>query len=130
MIQANELRIGNKVFLDGNIVTIAEIEKAGATFDENQYVAEYYFLHAIPLTPEILEACGFDPPLRLNFWELRVKQFTLILIDPVTGNVWLSPPRVDIGLEVANCPFLHQLQNLFFALTASELPVTLQLKKA
>ena len=121
MINANELRIGNWVedFGDG-------YGKVEAIFGENVGSEDVLTtantvpqpietFSPIPLTPDILLACGIERTgnLALNLW-WRI------------GDVYLK--NLNDGFEIIINDFsisklknLHQLQNLYFALTGTEL---------
>lgn len=119
MIHVNELRVGNLVNYDGKITAIT---------GHSIWSFDIFSVHIqpIPLTPEILEKCGFhneDKGLGEDYWKLKRRlckegwseKFTLYLpyfnLSTYTGNVYLKP--------------LHQLQNLYFALTGQELEINL-----
>ena len=72
-------------------------------------------LPPIQLTPEILEKCGF---VNLNYGWTK-GDFCLFDFNYGKGNL-------NLRLNAAECPLpivkhLHQLQNLYFALTGEEL---------
>jgi len=133
MITANELRIGNWVI--GANKELFQIDGYGIANVE----AFQCDIEPIPLTPEILEKCGFE--------DISDKKG---VIDPITKEEfkedWI---RFVIGLEYTpegayKCKmeleldeegwyvdhhyvyvkYLHQLQNLYFALTGTELALT------
>jgi len=125
MINASELRIGNFV-LNGNgkytKITYHEIRYA-QIYPDNNY-------NPIPLTPEILEKSGFkkiqDSFDRAEWSKLTTGKIVSLQQDGVPGNFeaikqpfifkwdWLEEAKIQIT-------HLHQLQNLYFALTNSEL---------
>ncbi len=107
MISANELRVGNIV-----------------KKDEVEYVADFITIQMahnyspISLTPEILEKCGFVQVR--NGIGLRV--FGGYVFVSMLFN--LFPLVLDIDnsrMPLNNIKYLHQLQNLYFALTGVEL---------
>lgn len=121
MIAANQLRIGNwvKYHDDDTLFKVVEIDTLGMRVenDEQNTWIEYDCFSPIPLTPEILEKCGFA------YWELDID-----CTDP-SDAYWvhrkfkfgidnLSWTVQKIGVRVK---YLHQLQNLYFALTGEEL---------
>ena len=70
-------------------------------------------LEPIPLTQELLEKCGFEP-----FLNMLVKG----------GIGWTegdSLIQICEGMGAVECTTLHQLQNLYFALTGEELNIKL-----
>lgn len=108
-MKAEELRIGNWVINgSGSYTTVDQMDFEQWTFDN---------MKPIPLTPEILGKCGFE----LFPWgwvkkssndfgiRLQVHSFSY----EVSGN---NPVKIK---------YLHQLQNLYFALTGEELEIKL-----
>lgn len=110
-MKAEELRIKNKVNLSGEIVTVKSIEFNNINQEyfikifEDFRLPKVSFLNPISLTEEILLKCGFEKTKEIDSWEL--KGF---------GFVDISTPQ---------CKYLHQLQNLYFALTGEELTINL-----
>jgi hypothetical protein len=87
-------------------------------------------LKPIPLTPEILEKCGFekdaDPYNWANpDWDIyRIKRMSIGVKEGMFA--WYN--RSDDDFYSSYYPelkFLHQLQNLYFSLTGEELEVKL-----
>lgn len=139
MIQANELRIGNWV----NFISVTVQFQGTACYGSGQFNMEdkklmplfkysqwdYYqsdwdSLHPIPLTPEVLIAAGFEEDkVDGQGWQMQIMN---------DGNErWLI--WNELGVHISNVDYaimtlpiqsLHQLQNLFFALTGQELSYT------
>jgi hypothetical protein len=117
MIKANELRIGNWVH---DTVTQQPHEIEGwDIFETSAFVG-------ISLTPEILEKCGLT--------HVSVDDYYLAngLMLHKTGYVFYSYWEHSDGDgggttedEVTNIKYVHQLQNLYFALTGEELKIEL-----
>lgn len=127
MIQANELRIGNKVLFEGMLLTVKGIKEDEATFVEASAAVEYPDIDPIPLSPDILEACGFEIPHHSRAHRLTIayedSNSPCTLQDSGSG---IQICRSDIGAICAPVFSLHQLQNLLFALTGTELSINLQ----
>ena len=131
-MNAQELRIGNWVLIDGKPERIDSIVTSSSNFlydgvnaeIEDGYYGDYSVMvkdpEPIPITPEILEKAGFE------FESRGVDAFEQIW--SCNGiEIWqhdegfsqdYSPYSVDIK-------HLHQLQNLYFALTGEELDIEL-----
>lgn len=111
MVQANELRLGNYV-IDTVTNTCGKI-KGISSLDNDIY-------EGIPLTPEILEKCGFEykhlPPKEHYFSNGMVVIDTYKTKDAFYYNGHFC----DVSLD-----YVHQLQNLYFALTGKELEISL-----
>lgn len=106
MIQETELRIGNWVIWNED-ETFMQIGPTSFLLPDERF-------NPIPLTPEILEQCGIQNnkiPLRNGNW----------LVIPELKWVDIQKDE-NLTLRV-RCEFLHQLQNLYFALTGTELEV-------
>jgi hypothetical protein len=100
MIQANELRVGNWVLWNGAVDTV----------EDGQQIDELVF-DPIPLTPEILEKIDWNGYVKLNIG-------SYFKIDDV-GHLYYRSDYTGINID-----YLHQLQNLYFALTGTELNYT------
>lgn len=132
MIQAKELRVGNKIYSadKDNILTVEEIRYTTVrvsyirldTKQPHVSISHFEDFNPIPLTPEILEQCGFEKAVenagRLVCW----KKSKLTIAKWIEGKwqCWLG--TVDIRKSPQS---LHQLQNLYFALTGEELQINL-----
>lgn len=129
MIPANELRIGNwvKYHDDTNIRVTPEI--ISAQIDANKIKGHGSWVYPISLTPEILEKCGFENTG--VYYKLQIgasyEKGTIILI------IYESRLQISIGTGGEGCEWIflpaptsiHQLQNLYFALTGQELKINL-----
>lgn len=127
MINANELSIGNWVY-DGEMkrnCMIAEVRLDSVFLDPSPYAGtKLSWLMPIPLTPSILEKAGFEKEEDGDggyYHELLSENGVLF----VEGN---KKGYTDVFLDMddkirVRC--LHQLQNLYFALTGTELTINL-----
>ena len=104
MIKSNELRIGNLVEKEGEI-----------------YVADFITINMahnynpIPLKPEILEKCGFIPTGLADFINGEIELWQV-------NNEFHYSVHDDYHISINS---VHQLQNLYFALTGEELTIQL-----
>jgi len=114
MINANELRIGNWVKHLGLDV---RIEAHGiAMFEDGDFSCD-----PIPLTPEILEKSGFK---KTNVFDYVKKPILLHdMTDTSFSHFETYWGKQEFFLNTVE--YLHQLQNLYFALTGNELKITL-----
>lgn len=108
MIDATELRLDNWVLGDGSPTQVTQMDFEQWTFDH---------IEPLPLTAEILQSSGFYKLDR--FFEKD--EILLLNVD----NVYLYhySNRSD---KRATLKYVHQLQNLYFALTGEELEVDLR----
>jgi len=111
MINANELRIGNIVIgSHSDTPSIVGYHEVTA-FD--LYGNRNNFFEPIPLMPEILEKFGFEKLHPYKIWS--------------NGKCGLSYKEDGTWHETIGNSFkyVHQLQNLYFALTGEELNINL-----
>ena len=148
MIQATQLRIGNKISGLNMVQTVKGIAPHNPnqqgyehliTVKENGNQYKPFEIDGIALTPEILEKCGFKqlPHFTVqNLWNLSIGRDRIISVACVgTPNEMVfineeQPPVVKNIIVARNYDYdgrthLHQLQNLYFALTGTELSITI-----
>ena len=122
MIQPQELRIGNYVDYNGEIIKLDGSLLCCYIQNELEFP-----LNPIPLTEEILSKFGF----------IRNQIKTISEVIDVSGNdkllefevtemgldLWISSDKIDEALyfPVNYIKYAHNLQNLYFALTGEEL---------
>lgn len=124
MIQANELRIGNyyheyaKLNDLGTKTIVREFQKVKKLDESQNIIGE-----GIVLTPEILEKCGFillkDGWFEIDMFEGARKLSVNISDGWAIGD---SDYVREVVFKGELC--LHQLQNLYLALTGKELDVS------
>ena len=128
-MQANELRIGNwvndMVGTPLKVVAITEDDRIIYSADGGNYLFEIKYAKGIPLTPEILERCGFE---QTSNFHPEGPTHTLKHRNGITFEVCYLYKMVDVvenigRIRIQNIEHLHQLQNLYFALTGSELEI-------
>src|SRR3954463_10622371 len=131
MIAATELRIGNLILFDNEVDTIISL---GITMADGRNHSRWYYerLTPIPLTPAILEDAGLikkrtndtvvaytlELPnnvghIDFDFYR-TVRQFEIFMTDNYdygSGNLDITQTHY----------YLHQIQNLHYALTGEEL---------
>lgn len=145
MIHAKDLRLGNKVrHRTGPVITVQQIlhntvvynnylqvdhEEAAPSFSsvlaraakvvEVIEEAEYPHLLPIPLTTQLLESCGFRN-FKREEWILSFERSHADFEFTAEGLRMREPAAFRKPIR-----YLHQLQNVVFALTGSELAVAL-----
>lgn len=132
MIKANELRIGNLIEMPANsgkpFWKLLEIKEHGVIYglgwETGTAYCKYDIPNPIPLTPEWLERCGLikaikEPDDSWQTWgnphiDIAMAEGGFVLfirdVDGYYGQIVGKPMQ-----------YLHQLQNLYFALTGEEL---------
>lgn len=133
---AQELRISNYVVLDklAEITMISNDGDCYISYPDEKDVDDTYTLikniEPIPLTPEVLEACGFE---REPFISALYQNFIRNGSGDYDGYcLSLRYPNYPVYLSCGTkFNFLHQLQNLYYALTSQELQIDIdKLKNA
>lgn len=123
-----ELRIGNWLMFNGHTksqVYTLEIMADGQSMVNYLDSTNDDMYDAIPLTPKILEKAGFEriPELSETHWEykLTTKSSVKIFYHCGTSSFIIGNPCASRTTII----YLHQLQNLYFALTGTELEINL-----
>ena len=115
MIKGSELRVWNWVNYKSEPILVTMIGVFGIQSDMDGVIVNAKFitpdLTGIPLTPEILEKCGFKPFCK--DWSKK----GMIIHSRKRGFV--------LNKKVPILTSLHQLQNLYYALTGEELEISL-----
>ena len=138
-MKANELRIGNWIFDAGDEqkpFQIEEIRKNGEGF-KCYYIVfrngsfkssiDSDLIEPIELTPEILEKCGFvkHGVLYIHPSTMNFEMYNRAKLEGVY-RWYAGRNQKDYFLGVSNeIKHMHQLQNIYFALTGEELTVNL-----
>jgi hypothetical protein len=127
--QPSEFRIGNLVKYDGRIFKMYSICPDYPFLDTTEFgvgVVEWKDIEAIPLTEDWLLKFGFKQLKENNSYP---EDFAKIIYDNgrmrIYGNTieWIES-NDDYFFKIINTPkFVHQLQNLYFALTGEELEI-------
>lgn len=132
MIDPKELRIGNIVGYDdlwyvvSSIIEPIELETTHRIGFENSSLRKAArHIQPIPLTEEWLLRFGFSgstPHESPYFYSYAVGASTL-RINPDNGVVWIVASNGGLFNNPKLIEHVHQLQNLYFALTGQELTI-------
>ena len=144
-MEAKELRIGNYIDVPGKNTVGAVVSVVHSLNNMSVYLGglhvpdsikgetvKYHECEGIPLTPEWLEWLGF--PETLQTWNdgskatifRKGKYFLERLLHDETTFA-LARINTTGGEFMANVNYIHQLQNLYFALTGEELNLNVEL---
>lgn len=122
MIQANEYRLGNWVTHNGNIIQIEGVDKNGLLIliPYEGGGEHFHYLEGaepIPLTPEVLEACGCELSSDQQHWFIGHHGFCL----EFDGQDWCL--KMDCTEPYVTCyvRYLHQFQNMYLVIAGKEL---------
>lgn len=124
MIDAKELRIGNLVEHSGKIVRVGNIAEVGINFNGNVWEQSTNKIQPIPLTEEWLLKFGF----KYNGWNWEFNQFKFHAQGKNDKGEFYNTEfyiqsKKEWILISFTIDFVHQLQNLYFALTGTELTI-------
>lgn len=120
-----ELRIGNILKYGGSLFRVTSIGEYGIAGDglnggKIHCAYDATHLHQVPLTEEGLIKFGFSQIKdNFNFYHISVGG-SYLQINPDNGVVWIIRNE-NIFNNPALIQHVHQLQNLYFALTGEEL---------
>lgn len=119
-MKTNELRIGNLIlFSEGGIEFIVDtISEKGLNVhnDIESIWIEIETFEPIPLTEEWLLKFGFEIQHNTPFYSMVARKDGFNLKVDITGNLFFSEGYFNVQPK-----YVHQLQNLYFALTGKEL---------
>lgn len=111
---------GNKVYSwwvkDGQPVIEYEAKDISGTQVENPYIDVISQYEPIPLTEEWLEKFGFEKNENGLYKLFNQSEVPILLNGDLNG--WTCD---GINFSINNTQYVHQLQNLYFALTNEEL---------
>jgi len=138
MIDAKSLRIGNIVIANGlyerEILTVEQIGTAGTFRDDkrvvlfkNRDVGEFVSdLEGVEITPEWLERMGFYRKDNSSVYRTTIAyEETNYPAELQQTGDGIQVCRSGIGAITAPVEYVHQLQNLYYALTGEELKIEL-----
>lgn len=124
MVQFNELRVGNLMHVGNGIYErVLEILCDSITTETKQGIFDF---EGIPLTPEILEKAGFKYDEGMESYDLFTSSGLISIATDY--SFFIGDNHLECGFAGGNkslVKYLHQLQNLYFALTGEELQIEL-----
>jgi len=122
MINYKEARAGNIVMYDNRLFQIESIAMSFPCLNTDEFgigVVDWNNINPIPLTPEILEKCGFEWSIYHQAWHKQ--GFVFDLSERSVGGFFMHKSRLNSEIICPEIQYLHQLQNLYFSLTGEEL---------
>ena len=117
-MKSNELRVGNWVNYWGDNIKFDEIDLSDL-FNPSIDIYETD-LEPIELTEEILLKCGFEKREDGDYNLFKYSEVDIVICSDFSS--WKCD---GINFSVNYIKYLHQLQNLYFALTNKELEINL-----
>ena len=113
-MKASELMVGNYVEQPGRIGKICEVWQEAVKLDGYNNAYDYNHTKPIPLTEQWLLDFGFETT-SIRTYELPNTR-GLVIISKMKGEFLIKLNTNTIWIK-----HIHQLQNLYFALTGEEL---------
>jgi hypothetical protein len=131
ILKATELRIGNWIKLYGNACQVTSLSNNSIEVDyasaEHEYTGEGPMIESyepIPLTPEILQKAGFISGRKYVFQSYEMEAY--FELDGDVVKLFCQPNDPHYTDDIAKpIQYVHQLQNLYFAITGVELSIEL-----
>lgn len=142
LIELSELKIGNYLLYKGEIVHVTSLSldiddeyedtigfcKLGETSDEvaawNRSL--YNDLERAPLTPELLERCGFRKLADDSYHKSAMLTWRVLYDDFEKAASYCTCVYPELGHRVhlnIRIEYVHQLQNIYFTMTGKELKI-------
>lgn len=126
MIDSKELRIGNLAESPtGWIGSVIELKSSFVRLYEKDDLSAYNFgsdlIDPIPITPEWLERLGFDYKEHKDILSLAIDDKTIVLAYTNPLEIELCHFYSEETTLLKHIIYVHQIQNLIFALTGQEL---------
>jgi hypothetical protein len=114
MIRSNELRIGNRVMYNNRMAKVISLHKAGQVYLNIEGYVYIKNIYPVKLNKDLLLRYGFteEPD---GIFKYKYRKLTEVFC---TFNEFFF--RYD-GKFIASCKFLHDLQNIYFALYKEEI---------
>jgi len=124
-MKATELRIGNLVKVSNNTINIFNITCVGLTYvfltDEYEdYDSTPEDLIPIPLTEEWLLKFGFEKPTNEKPYNFKISAVAFLHSEFQNELKCFNGNKLLFSMP---CEYVHQLQNIFFALCGKELTI-------
>lgn len=118
-LKSSDIRIGNYLEFDGELSIVKEIDEQGLVVDipkleEKEWIDLFQF-SVIPLTEEWLINLGFNNSQVSSLFTNKIA-----LRNSIKSKFTL---RVSDALAEIEVKYVHQLQNLYHALTGEELMI-------
>ena len=122
MIKPSDLRLGNWVMYDNRYFQISMIADVFPELNTTEFgigVVDYNNISAIPLSEEVLLKCGFEKgDFSKTYVRYSIGNFNII--HDTDKGIFICD---GIKYTLVCVEYLHQLQNLYYALTGEELEV-------
>jgi len=119
MIDHSEIRIGNLVYMFGDAVSLTKEHMIYLLMEDKQP-------HPITLTEEWLTKFGYSYANENGqkfYWHIEMPYFQLRRDDEDCWLLWYDEDSMEALICKEEIKYVHQLQNLYYALTGTELEI-------
>lgn len=126
-MKGEELMIGNWVTTPKGYERLLEFDRDTVFVDRGEEFSQIYSfdkIKPIPITEEILLKCEGVKKFNIDWCEIEIYGIE-ISINIKTNNITIQDNYTDEVLLNIKCEYLHQLQNLIYALTNEQLKIEL-----
>jgi hypothetical protein len=119
MIYKKDLRIGNLVLVDNNIISIIDVMLDGINYSilNEEPMYNYTEIEPIKLTEEIIEKTNLTIISGTNSYENYEETFCIYS----ENDIWY----IENNKATIEVYYLHQLQNIYYFITNTELDINL-----
>ena len=127
-----QYRIGNLIKYDGRVFEIDSIAKEFPTLNTEEFgigVVDWNNIKPIPLTKQLLLKCGFKH-VHTGWFEINSFGSEFMHFNVCASGAVSVDNGGDSEIVIADLKFIHQLQNLYFAITGKELELKTELKNS
>ena len=125
-MEAKNFRVGNFVEQPNRIGKVSEVWQEALRLEGYNNAYDYIHTKPIPLTKEWIDKFGFDDSEYKDGYtgvEFRTNMtMDFVLTKPKIMGEWQDYYAYDLGQHrFVGLQYVHELQNLFFAITTTEL---------
>jgi hypothetical protein len=122
-MKSTELRIGNKLQIGRKIITVSAIDSSEIVTQKEGYISlGQYQPSGIHLTEEILVKAGFEGDINFGYGKDCVELNYITTDDYFQLEFKVSSSKRWLLINIKH---VHELQNLYFYLTGTELNIEL-----
>lgn len=130
-LKCTDLRVGNYVNIEGDVVKVKEIYEKSIHYANGEYesYATEDFIHPIKLTEDVLVKLGFKKNI---IYGSVIEYFP---IDDNLARIFCTKEKQNFKIQIVRknitetivkyIKYLHQLQNAYFLLTNQEMKIEL-----
>ena len=119
-MKATELRIGNLIHTDNSTQSFMDVVTVDLEVLLSLHYGYGFYENPIPLTEEWLVKFGFDK-IGIYYEKENLRIEPMVLMNLTFAVRFIT--GVNSSIMISSVQHVHQLQNLYFALTGEELTI-------